>query len=889
MFFKKNKSNPTPIDTTHPSNSPRDAKGQASLFAPALNPNAQPIDFGFGRTPQPSAYAFQEPSFVPEASPVEQISGGSGWTPQFEATSPGFDAQQPMPELLSAAELSVAAPLEMATPALEPTTLELPMISGAGPSYLEETFENYKPEQYTPGLAADPFAPSAGNGGREESAGQQADDWNSAFDPSSWAPASSAGFSESAPSPAALNPPLDWATPSEPVLQPSLDAGLGDLMPWEQLPESLAPPGPSSPEALWEQFDSGAALPGQQVPTGSGAFLDSVHEKLYPEDPFTPGFDELAQGQQAFEEAAQFLFPDTMGASLDWQPETSLSDGLDPFAAQALSPESSAFAEPPLELGPSIQSDNSEVSDMTTYADALPQSARPSLPSAFSPDSPEHAFSSVDESQRVADALQAFDPFEIPAWDSSGAERLEGFGSGLDSALSLPPVTSFDPLGPDALDFDPFSVPPAGAVDPLVSGSQAFERLDSAFDLSVSEFESPASMPFEAWDSNPPAPEATAEPTLIDSTALAFDPFSPPPLESGYLEAPTEASGGPPDVPIVSADEAGILWPGEPTANAASAEPAFDLPLPVADDNLTFRSLDLAEADLDDLETDFAADLSDSSGVDSSESPVLPDLGDQDFYATDFTLNALGELVPVEPEAPGASFSVGPAESGMLPVFEAAERTETYGVLQAEEQGFFGDTAAGAEPEVSEALPLLSEPVRPEALAGGSPFQKVSPPPIPGGNLSVASSPEERQLNDVDSPDEQSPAQAFSGPLEAQWHDTSSEVVTSAVQPSQVAPPREFSLSDIQILSVCPLFGDRRLLVVSSNGIYALMGQVGLQQPQVAVLKLFDHNPLAYQNTFTAVAEAHADSQGMFLTQAGTWRGIISTFQDKITLHTDLG
>jgi hypothetical protein len=52
---------------------------------------------------------------------------------------------------------------------------------------------------------------------------------------------------------------------------------------------------------------------------------------------------------------------------------------------------------------------------------------------------------------------------------------------------------------------------------------------------------------------------------------------------------------------------------------------------------------------------------------------------------------------------------------------------------------------------------------------------------------------------------------------------------------------------------------------------------------------VFEHNPIAYQNTFTAVEEGQAGQQGMYVVQVGTWHGIISTFQDKITLHTELG
>ena len=103
------------------------------------------------------------------------------------------------------------------------------------------------------------------------------------------------------------------------------------------------------------------------------------------------------------------------------------------------------------------------------------------------------------------------------------------------------------------------------------------------------------------------------------------------------------------------------------------------------------------------------------------------------------------------------------------------------------------------------------------------------------------------------------------------------------------APPAEFKLGNLEVMSVCVLTPEKRLLVVQSNGIYALMGQYGVDHPQISVLKLFEQNPIAYQNTFTAVEEAQAASQGMYVVQVGTWHAIISTFQDKITLHTELG
>jgi len=98
-----------------------------------------------------------------------------------------------------------------------------------------------------------------------------------------------------------------------------------------------------------------------------------------------------------------------------------------------------------------------------------------------------------------------------------------------------------------------------------------------------------------------------------------------------------------------------------------------------------------------------------------------------------------------------------------------------------------------------------------------------------------------------------------------------------------------FELGNLEIVSVCPLEGDKRLLLVQSNGVFALMGQVGAQNPDVSVIKIFENNPIAYQKTFTAIQEGQTGNQGMYLAQVGTWHGVISTFQQGILLHTELG
>jgi uncharacterized cupin superfamily protein len=96
-------------------------------------------------------------------------------------------------------------------------------------------------------------------------------------------------------------------------------------------------------------------------------------------------------------------------------------------------------------------------------------------------------------------------------------------------------------------------------------------------------------------------------------------------------------------------------------------------------------------------------------------------------------------------------------------------------------------------------------------------------------------------------------------------------------------------MEHLEILGTCPLTQDKRLLLVQSGQQFALMGQAGFENPSVYVLKIFDGNPVAYQQTFAAAQEGQAGEQGMFVVQVGTWHAIVSTFRDQIVLHTELG
>jgi hypothetical protein len=106
--------------------------------------------------------------------------------------------------------------------------------------------------------------------------------------------------------------------------------------------------------------------------------------------------------------------------------------------------------------------------------------------------------------------------------------------------------------------------------------------------------------------------------------------------------------------------------------------------------------------------------------------------------------------------------------------------------------------------------------------------------------------------------------------------------------PTEPEPPA-LSMEQLEIMGICQLTQDKRLLLVHSAGQFALMGQAGLENPNVYVLKIFDGNPVAYQQTFAAAQEGQAGEQGMFVVQVGTWHAIVSTFRDQIMLHTELG
>jgi hypothetical protein len=100
----------------------------------------------------------------------------------------------------------------------------------------------------------------------------------------------------------------------------------------------------------------------------------------------------------------------------------------------------------------------------------------------------------------------------------------------------------------------------------------------------------------------------------------------------------------------------------------------------------------------------------------------------------------------------------------------------------------------------------------------------------------------------------------------------------------------EAKTNRLDILGLCSLPGQKRLLLVNNDDVYALMGQEGLEDDaQVSVLQIFDRNPLAYQTTFTAVPDTRPNREGSMIVQIGSFRGQVSVIQGKIVWQGEAG
>lgn len=426
---------------------------------------------------------------------------------------------------------------------------------------------------------------------------------------------------------------------------------------------------------------------------------------------------------------------------------------------------------------------------------------------------------------------------------------------------------------------DPFSLDSTT----LSEGEQAFE--DAA------QFLFPETMraPLEWSDSTDRLPHAEAMPgsSLPQEPSMelgpsyqlespSFNEISPDygiaPQPVGYTpeapSAPVEPSVPPPSITESIAD----LSPNLNDTAATDSQPFFP------DADYTPSTIWFSD---DDLDADTSSSTANSAGtydsilgplsVEESQSrgPVNHDGADQDslsayfeeqdFYTPSYALDDKGEIVTeheeyIIPQAEGeSSFETLWSPSPTQPAAQAEEASFSSWSLDEDE------TDSADVPVYS--LEELAATVQPPAT-------ELTPP---GGDLEEAWN---------ISPGADIPP---TSPVE-------SPPTTAPQQPVAASPPATtFSMENLEIIGVCPLEAEKRLLLVKSNETYALMGQAGVQNPNVSVLKIFEHNPTAYQNTFTAVAEGQSGNQGMYVVQVGTWHAILSTFQQNILLHTELG
>jgi len=760
--------------------------------------------------------------------------------------------------------------------------------------------------------------------------------------------------------------------------------------------------------------------------------MDSINEQLYPEDPFSSVNDEFAAGEQAFADAARYLFPETVSAPLEWseteygameESETGFyedaEDGVtvldlgasysapsDTFAELA-SAQLSAYTpyaappEPEAFSGISVE----PVSLEPNHFGGIPPVAEPSLsaeasfepltpqPSAFNQAEPEAMLPPPSTREAApAEALpQATFPAETiqEAWTPAPADwGAEPFGPSAFTETELTgaeiaetPVTA------------PYAEPVIWTSDTVsssgASSEDAYESLMGSISETIS-WEAPIGSAMEdsaaEWNAFAPLPEAQLPPSPVPEG----DSWNVSPMDTGWR-----------------ADELAV-------ARSQSESNAFPMPESILELMPEVISEAAWDSGPEPLHQSGSASLPEPA---SESAPALQT--EADFYATAFTLNELGELVPVHddveslpglepppfnpsaqiqpevafvpPQAGIGSITEPVMESWNVPGADAAV-ADASGVtnqadlvpsqpMLAKSAGLSPNLSLVQPPDLSPAshspgmvshsgpLPPLPQPVMPPAtpvqppapaleapsMPAFSPEQflvgaraRFVPPTPPAADVTLPlsashpvapqapvapmqppsqpqplpSSPETAhapQHNPVSQTTRPAQPQAVDeskiirpkpltrktpvisaphpqSPLEDQWYggEQLGDKANAFAQPASSLPAvsaveMKLTLGNLEVLGICQLLPEKRLLVVQHDGVYALMGQVGQEKSGLSVLKLFEQNPLAYQHTFTAVEEGKAGGHGMYVTQVGTWHAIISTFQDKISLHTELG
>lgn len=576
--------------------------------------------------------------------------------------------------------------------------------------------------------------------------------------------------------------------------------------------------------SLANQPQSFDATIGEQPLTAlaPGAFLDSVSQHIYPQDLFS---SELADGERAFEEAAQYLFPSTMTAPLDWA--ESQRSATTPYEATL---ENQFYSDPETtDLGPSYQK-NAWCAQEAAYA-----ISNPSLDNQNWVEPVEPVFNVPSGSENLTPTQEQYNP--------SQAQALFGFESA-------------DDEGGDAknLSFQNFS--------------------ESSIQASTEQ------------------PVATTE-QKISSTAS--DDFPSVHRESAQHANNVQQTVLQPDdedsfyTPFFKLDEEGEVIPdyggdafAPPSASVVNYQPAMEVQSPV------IQTTEWAQSA-------FEPEPSSFSSMDTMTPAETPELAAKSFFVQEESFPSMVQPQTDEHEA-FEEIAYPPSEA-QIPYETSLYRETVWPYKEPDEEQLINSPASLSESKFSGLnISENSLPADPLPQASGQvPFQPDNTVSVEMPKI-IAST--EKQLAAPLMTDCAPASQPFTGAvssppdLDTAWYEPAAEAKNEATseQSEQEEQVNALRMGNLSVVGVCQMAPEKRLLIVKgAEGVFALMGQTGIEQPQIFVLKIFDHNPLAYQNTLTAVEENTPENQGMYIVQAGLWHGIISTFQDKIALHTELG
>jgi hypothetical protein len=743
-----------------------------------------------------------------------------------------------------------------------------------------------------------------------------------------------------------------------------------------------------SEAALWNNLSMpDGVAPGEQVPMVSGGLMDGINQQLYPPDPFSSLNDEFAAGEQAFAEAAQFLFPETMSAPVEWSDE---GYGLSNLEVDDVDTASV------VDLGPSYLP---QAQGFSQLSNALPSDFPHGFnaPSALNPEAFSGSPAFVEEESRSPDALGAgyeggygsitedaeFGPSPYATDESlddlfgpsaeplpfNGSQPVLGYpGSEIEDAAGLawaaPTSAPYPEQSPaleapasplqavetnhapwDSLLPDDRSTGPAmemqtprleqswyteGVLGADAAPENAPDMLSPAWAPQFLEPSLEMLTPQSVLDSHASADEdndfyATAYtlneqgelvPVEDDDLFSPLDPLAPHPVVSA-VNPPLQ----PPPMPWASQAPGSLLpqeevepeWFGTTpfSSESVQAQPAYGEGLPgVAwpNDTESLGQMDSTPSPLPPAPDAafFQPEVSPAPAPKSMEASLSPSADDitPAVAAVSLSAFALGVLMPppnlVEPIA--AAFPVEANLASSVP-----DTQETSPLTPEQVMAWPGQASPASPwaPAQTDNMPVLSpEQIQAQAQVQAQPVAKpvfqVEPVPVehaigwedaPFGPPSApqpVALPPEKQVIHPKPLNRKLPSPAQAEDLSTQWY-SPEEQVQPIEPPVPATPPLTLTLGNMEVMGLCQLSKDKRLILVHNAGIYALMAQNGQQEPDIIVLKVFEQNPLAYQHTFTAVEEGQAAGQGMYVTQVGTWHGIISTFQDKITLHTELG